>query len=385
VTGTFAVLSGEEVSLSGTQSHDLDGTITEFRWNLGDGSTSLGPTVRHAYAKVGSYKVRLVVVDDGGLEASTEVEVLVLNRAPHARASASPAIVLTGDTVSFDGRTSTDSDGTLVDWTWIFGDGSLSHGQSVGHSYAADGVYMVVLTVMDDAGGADSTSVFVQVENRPPVPVATGPATSITLVSVDFSGANSTDPDGKVERWFWDFGDGRTADGMAVGHAYDSPGSYTVRLTVMDDDSRTTTTTIDIDIANRPPVASATVVSYAYVNETVRFDCAASQDPDGLVSKWVWQFADGSSEEGREAFHEYLTPGAYTWNLTVIDDRGATGMFSGTITISALPIIPGPDDGDGDGDGDGGGLLPGMGALAAALALVTAVAVASVAARARRD
>ena len=388
VTGALTVLSGEEVSLSGTQSHDLDGTITEFRWNLGDGTTSLGPTVRHAYARVGTYKVRLVVVDDGGLESSADVEVRVLNRAPHAKVTASPTILLTSDTVSFDGRTSTDPDGTIVDWTWIFGDGSLAHGSSVGHSYAADGVYMVVLTVLDDAGGADSTSVFVQVENRPPVPVASGPATSITLVAVGFSGANSTDPDGTVGRWFWDFGDGRTADGVTVSHAYDAPGEYTVRLTVMDDDSRTMTTTIGIDIANRPPAASATVVRSAYVNETVRFDCAASQDPDGLVSKWIWYFGDGSDGEGRETFHEYLTPGTYSWNLTVIDDRGATGTVSGTITVSPQPVIPGPDDGDGDGDGDGGGLLPGMGALATALALLTAVAVAAGAgarARARRD
>ncbi len=383
VTGTLTMLSGEEASLSGTQSHDLDGTITEFRWNLGDGTTSLGPTVRHAYAKLGTYKVRLIVVDDGGLESSTDVEVRVLNRAPRARAAAAPSIVLTSDTISFDGRASSDADGAIVDWTWIFGDGSLAHGQTVGHTYAADGVYMIVLTVLDDAGGADSTTVFVQVENRPPVPVASGPADSISLVAVNFSSANSTDADGSVERWFWDFGDGRTADGMAVSHAYDAPGCYTVRLTVMDDDSRTATTTIGITIANRPPEAAATVVVSAYVNETVRFDCSASHDPDGLVSKWIWLFGDGSSVEGREAFHEYLAPGAYTWNMTLIDDRGATGTLSGTITVRAQPVTPPPDDGDGD--VTDGGLMPGMGALAAALALVTAVALAGVASRARRD
>ena len=384
VTGTLAVLSGEEVSLSGTESHDLDGTITEFRWVLGDGTTSLGPTVRHAYTAVGTYRVRLVVVDDGGLETSAEVEVQVLNRAPRARASATPAILLTSDTVSFDGRASSDADGSIVDWTWIFGDGSLAHGETVGHAYAADGVYMVVLTVLDDAGGADSTSVFVQVENRPPVPVAAGPAESLTLVAVDFTGSNSTDPDGTVERWFWDFGDGRTADGMVVGHAYDAPGPYTVRLTVIDDDSRTATTTVGITVANRPPEATATVVSSSYVNETVKFDCSASHDPDGLISKWMWVFGDGSSEEGREAFHEYLASGTYVWNMTVIDDRGTTGTVTGTITVMEQVVPPPPDDGDGDGDGDGGGLLPGMGSLAAALALLAAVAAARMAPRARR-
>ncbi len=380
ITGELAVMSGEQVVLSGESSYDLDGTIDEFRWNLGDGTTSLGLTVRHAYATVGTYTVTLEVVDDGGLQARSSVDVRVLNRPPRARATATPAIVQTSDTVSFDGGASIDTDGSIVEYTWIFGDGAIAHGKSVGHSYGMDGVFMVVLTVVDDKGGADSTSVFVQVENRPPVASITGPEEAVlTLLDIGFSGENSSDPDGKVSRWFWDFGDGRSGEGASAMHAYETPGSYNVRLTVMDDDGRMTSTTVGVEVLNRPPEAKAKSTGEGYVNATIKFECTESRDPDGLVSRWTWNFGDGATAEGREAFHEYLLPGTYAWNLTVTDDRGAATVASGSVLIREEPYVPPttkPDDGKDQQDS------PGMGSVAA-LAALGAIAAVGLAARGR--
>ena len=379
ITGATSVRSGEQMSLSGTESYDLDGTITEYRWDFGDGLTGAGLTMRHGYAKIGTYVVTLTVVDDAGLTSAAKVTVQVLNRAPHAKLSIAPAMVLTSDVITLDARGSIDTDGTIVDYTWIFGDGSVTHGAQVSHSYGADGIYMVVLTVVDDAGGADSTSVFVQVENRAPIAAAEGPATATTLDGVPFSANGSSDPDGIVSECFWDFGDGRGAKGAEVVHSYDSSGTYTVRLTVMDDDSRTDATSISITVANRPPVVSANVTADAYVNGTVMFDGTDSYDPDGLVSRWVWVFGDGSTGEGREAFHVYAIKGSFAWNLTIVDDKGGVAVAKGTILIQDRPVITPPTPQGGEEE------TPGMGALAAALAVVAAAAAASVSARRRRE
>ncbi len=72
---------------------------------------------------------------------------------------------------SFDGRSSTDSDGSVVSWTWSFGDGSTGTGATVTHSYASAGTYPVTLTVTDDRGGSATFSSVVTAATPPPVGV----------------------------------------------------------------------------------------------------------------------------------------------------------------------------------------------------------------------
>jgi PKD repeat protein len=371
VSGDLRVYTGEPVKLDGTNSYDLDGYISSYEWDFGDGVPKQLPKVEHTYQETGSHTVVLTVEDDGGLKSSISVTVLVRNRPPKALATADLTQVLTGDTISLDGTGSSDSDGSVVGYTWIFGDGAVAYGPRVSHVYKGDGIYMVVLTVEDDEAGADSTSLFIQVDNRPPIPAAVGPETTMTLDEVPFSAEGTVDPDGVISAFYWDFGDGSTGTGFNLSHVYDVAGNYTVRLTVLDDDSRTATTTIQIRVDNRPPNAQADVMETAYVNATVRYDGSASSDPDGLISKWVWDFGDGVTEEARVAYHTYNAPDVYNWTLKVYDDKGLTKSVSGTVAIEERTVIE-PPNGDGGKDGDD---TPGPGPVAALIAL-TAMALA---------
>jgi hypothetical protein len=78
-----------------------------------------------------------------------------------------PQSPVTGQFVSFDGSKSFDPDGSIVDWTWTFGDGFLGFGSFTSHSYSAIGSYTVTLTVRDNAGLTASKSVTLQVRQRP--------------------------------------------------------------------------------------------------------------------------------------------------------------------------------------------------------------------------
>jgi hypothetical protein len=78
-----------------------------------------------------------------------------------------PQSPVTGQFVSFDGSSSFDSDGSIIDWTWTFGDGFISFGSFTSHSYSAIGSYAVTLTVRDNAGLTGSKSVTLQVRQRP--------------------------------------------------------------------------------------------------------------------------------------------------------------------------------------------------------------------------
>jgi PKD repeat protein len=82
----------------------------------------------------------------------------VPNQPPTAAFTWSPSPGRATHPVAFDGTTSTDPDGTIVDYAWDFGDGSIGSGATPSHAYAAPGTYTVTLTVKDDDGATSSVS-----------------------------------------------------------------------------------------------------------------------------------------------------------------------------------------------------------------------------------
>jgi len=367
-TGNTRILSGQTLELDGRDSYDLDGKINEHKWDMGDGTSKLGFLVQKTYDSVGTYTVTLTVEDDGGLTSSYSRVVEVLNRMPSAKISASLLMLSTGDTLELDGSGSSDPDGTVEDYTWIYGDGSVAYGRQVSYIYRDDGIYMVVLTITDDLGGTDSTSVFIQVENRPPMPAIKGPDATQTLMAVEFTAEGALDPDGRIEGHFWDFGDGNSGNGWNVSHEYLTSGIYTVRLTVIDDDGRSAFTNVSIEIINRSPIPEATAPSTATQNTTVKFDATGSYDPDGLITAWQWDFGDDRTGEGREGYHRYTEPGTYTWNLSIVDDSGDTQEISGSIYIK--DAHPGEEPGTNGADPTDESPGPGAIVAVATLALV---------------
>ena len=80
----------------------------------------------------------------------------------------------------------------------------------------------------------------------------------ITGRTVTFSGAGSSDPDGTIAGYAWSFGDGTTGTGATPSHTYAADGTFTVTLTVTDDDGATGTTTRSVTVA-APPVEPVAV------------------------------------------------------------------------------------------------------------------------------
>jgi PKD repeat protein len=200
--------------------------------------------VTHGYGVAGSYKITLTVTDNGGLTASASHTVQVneptpINRPPTAVISG-PGQGMVGETLSFDGSASSDSDGSITSYAWSFGDGSTDTGAKVTHGYGVAGSYKITLTVTDNGGLTASASHTVQVNeptpiNRPPTAVISAPITGVLSQTIQFDASRSRDSDGSIVSYDWDFGDESAGKGITATHVYTQAGSYQVVLTVTDD------------------------------------------------------------------------------------------------------------------------------------------------------
>ncbi len=151
----------------------------------------------------------------------------------------------TGLDCSFDASSSTDPDGTVTSVTWDFGDGQTASGPTTTHRYAADGTYQVTATVTDDDGANALDTQSVTVGGLSPT-AAFDTSCADTSCSVDASA--SSDPDGTIESYAWDFGDGGTATGPTTTHTYEAGGTYRITLTVTDDQGLTDTASQDVTV-----------------------------------------------------------------------------------------------------------------------------------------
>ncbi len=269
------------------------------------------------------------------------------NQPPVASFNVSPGSPVVGQSVSFNGTGSYDSDGSIASWTWSFGDGSTGSGAATTHAYAAPGTYTVTLTVQDNVGATGSTGQAVAIgpaANQPPVAAFTASSSPAFVgQSVTLSGVGSYDPDGSVVSWSWNFGDGGTASGATPTHAYGAAGTYTITLTVQDNGGAvgsTSHTLAVIAAANQPPTASFTASpSPALVGQAVTFNASASTDADGAIVYYGWAFGDSTNGSGVTASHAYSSPGTYIATLTVQDNGGATGAATRQVIVQA-PTAP---------------------------------------------
>ncbi|MGN6407163.1 MAG: PKD domain-containing protein [Curtobacterium sp.] len=257
-------VSGLTASFDGSASSDPDGSVASYAWDFGDGSTGTGAAPKHTYAKGGSYTVTLTVTDNQGATGSSTQQLSVT--APNQPPTAAFTSTSTGLTASFDGSGSSDPDGTIASYAWDLGDGSTASTPTVAHTYATAGTYQVKLTVTDDQGatGTVTHSVVVAAPNQAPTASFT---TTVDGLTVSADGSGSNDPDGSIASYAWTFGDGSTATGATASHTYTAAGTYTVQLTVTDNQGATGSTTQSVTVS--APTSSATTIAKDGFGRTV--------------------------------------------------------------------------------------------------------------------
>jgi PKD repeat protein len=346
------VRTDEVVEYDASSSYDPDGTIVNYSWDFGDGNTAAGPTVIHSFEEDGEYLVTLKITDNEDLVDGKIAIQIVNNRPPVAAITVSETINV-NESVLFDAGSSYDSDGTIVSYTWSFGDGTVASGITATHSFSNNGVYTVTLAIDDNDGAIDQKRLTIFVTETKPDETNKRPVASFTaiprIVSIDetvyFDASESVDSDGSIVTYLWDFGDGNTATGETTEHTFNEEGTYTITLTVTDNnglidiDSHAISATIQAT-PNQNPIASFIKSTQTTTRgETIHFDATESYDTDGLLTSYSWNFGDGNTATFAKVDHIYDITGTYTITLIVTDNDGLTSQTTSVVTITnASPI-----------------------------------------------
>ncbi len=256
------------------------------------------------------------------------------NKAPTAAFSSTATFLDASFTSS-----SSDADGKIASSAWNFGDNTTSTDVNPTHTYAAAGTYTVTLTVTDDKGAATTVSRPITVAASPAnqAPVASFTATAAQLTA-NVDAAGSSDPDGTIASYAWNFGDGATATGVTASHAYASAGRKTITLTVTDNRGKTATSTQPIEVT-APPVNQAPVASFTAAAEKLTVNVeSTSTDADGSIASQMWNFGDNTpGATAASATHTYATAGTYVVTLTVVDNAGASRTATRSVTVTPPP------------------------------------------------
>ncbi|ACU61176.1 PKD domain-containing protein [Chitinophaga pinensis] len=362
------------VTLDGKASSDADGSISKYEWKKvsgpASGTIATPATVKTAITGLtaGTYVFSLTVTDNRQATSTANVTVKVNpapNKAPVANAGSAQTITLPTNTVTLDGKASSDADGSIAKYEWkkVSGPatGTIATPATVKTAITGltAGTYVFSLTVTDNSGAVATSNVTVTVNPAPnKAPVANaGSAVTITLPTstVTLDGKASSDADGSIAKYAWKKVSGPNGGAITTPAAVKTTitgltaGTYVYALTVTDNDGASATANVTITVkaapaANKKPIANAGPdVTITLPENSALLDGSLSMDPDGKIAKYEWYKISGPNggtikvKDAAITNAQLLIEGTYLLALQVTDNSGATDIDTMKLVVKAAP------------------------------------------------
>lgn len=263
-----------------------------------------------------------------------------------------PASVCVGDSAKFIDK-SIDSGKVIKSWIWKFGDGTTSTLQNPVHIYTLPGMDTVSLTAISETGCQTTKQQYIKVNN---LPVASFTATSsIFKDDVVMLKDASTIAAGKIVKWAWNFGDGKTevrTDAKPFEHIYAAAGTYKVTLTVTSDFG--CSSSITLSVLAKPgykPNFKLPGVCSADINSQFT-DLTADSVGTAATLTYLWDFGDADATASnpntatdKNPSHRFIKAQLYQVTETVTADDGSSATITkpfqvnGSLPKAAFNII----------------------------------------------
>ena len=340
------------LSTLATVDNDVEGTVSLDKIPVGGTAGVYEGVIARRVAGAGDYRAKVRVAPGGAVRLS----LVRTNSAGTETALTSEVLVngpyTAGSKIQFRVQVLGTSPTTLRAKVWKFGDAEPSAwtqtvtdstaelqvaGSAGFHNYIGGSVTNAPIGVKFDNVAVYKATTLpdgVPAPNEAPTPTF---ASSAAFLRATFDGSGSTDNDGVITSYSWNFGDGTPAgSGASVTHDYAANGTYQVTLTVTDEDGAPNTLQKSISVAEAPNQLPTAAFSSNVSDLDATFNAGGSNDPDGTISSYVWDFGDGTAAgTGATPSHSYAAAGTFTVKLTVTDNRGGTSTVSHDITTIA--------------------------------------------------
>jgi large repetitive protein len=274
-------------------------------WDFGDGNISSAYNPSHTFTAPGTYVVSLFAAGCGFDTATTIVTVNPL-----------PQIDFTSlDSVCVNqGFTFTNLSAGIASINWDFGDGTTSTLTNPTHSYSSAGFYTVTLSGISQTYGCTTQiTKLIQVNPSPNSQFTLGPNAGCVELTVQLNNTSVG-----IVNHVWNFGDGNSSIQNNPSHTYTTPGSYAVRLIVLDNigcpDTATQVVTVyplpSVDFSFTPvdPCIQPTVINFT--NQSVN------------AAGYVWNFGNGLSSTLTHPSSTYQQVGNYPVSLVATSIHG---------------------------------------------------------------
>ena len=377
--GPYTVTAEIPFTLDGSASYDLNpgDSITLYQWDLDNDGVWFDDVdveteqamATYTYDTPGTYYIGLKVWDNGAFnpvgctmgEDCISIEskpgyttVIVEGNLPPVADAGGPYTVDEGTALTLDGSGSTDPNGDTLIFAWdLDNDGVYddSSDESPVYTWNANGTYTVGLHVSDSLLENTATANVTVNDLAPTAEFTWTPDQQQEGLAVVFTDT-STSPADAITAWEWDFGGQGTSSDQNPTFIFNSEETYTISLTITDEDGSTDTINHDIIIIDRVPDADLTGDTTLNEGETGNSDASGStSSPDAIAGyEWDWSY-DGttfnaSNDTGDTQTHAWDDNGTYTVAVRVTNENSDTDIATLEVTVSK--------EGD-DGGDDGGG------------------------------
>lgn len=214
--------------------------------------------------------------------------------------------------------TSTTTFPNITSRKWDFGDGTFSTDVNPTHSYSTTGDYSVSLAIENSSGCKDTLIKSTYIEITKPISLFT----SNTVNGCDNEPVQFySQATGSIVSYYWTFGDGFDSSLKDPKHLYVNDGTYTVSLTVTDENGcDSTLSSTDYIVINQKPIADFT--SDALGGDCPPLPITFNDASTGNINSWNWSFGDGGTSALEMPNHIYTEPGSFDVQLIIRNDAG---------------------------------------------------------------
>ncbi|AZH26006.1 PKD domain-containing protein [Haloplanus aerogenes] len=356
----------DDISLDASTSTAPGSSISSYEWDIYRLSeetitpepidSTSGETITYTFDNSDEYLIELTVTNEQGVTDKTSKQVSISpaagEQAPVARFDITPDPPNPGENIRFDATASTDPDGSITNYEWVFTDteNQERHGTATGETVSRTfpaGTYAIRLTVTDTDGNSTTEQTELAVQNQPPqASIDVEPAVPELGETVTFYSRQSRDSDGSISGHEWQLIDKaasesttiKTSTNQRLVHTFDQAGTYSIKLTVTDDAGATDTAVVELSIDESGHEAKPTVsiAGPETVIEGERVVYTADEtDPDGgTIASYTWS-GPVPNTGTKTTSPRWMSTGERTISCEVTDDEGNTAQDSFTVQVKS--------------------------------------------------